>query len=75
MKIRENDLMSSKKDQKKVDKGTVVSRRQFLKKTAYTAPSLVILSSLTRPTVAFGGSDTNTGPGGGFGGGNGFGGG
>lgn len=61
-------------NQKESSKEISMSRRKFLKKTGYAAPSLVVLGSLTRPSVAFG-SDTNTGPGGGYGGGNGFGGG
>lgn len=33
-------------------KDEVVSRRQFLKKTVYAAPSLVVLGHLARPTNA-----------------------
>jgi len=45
-----------------------ISRRQFVKKAVYATPSVVMLGSVLTPTTAFG-SDTNTGPGGGFGGG------
>jgi hypothetical protein len=44
----------------------MTSRRQFLKKAAYTAPSLLILGQLIEPTIAMAGK---SGPGGGVGGG------
>lgn len=70
MENREKEMKDQVKDQNESSKEISMSRRKFLKKTGYAAPSLVVLGSLTRPSVAFG-SDTNTGPGGGFGGGNG----
>lgn len=57
MKIRENDLPDHLEAQKKADKRTPVSRRQFLKKTAYATPSLIILGSLVKPVTAAAGSD------------------
>jgi len=44
----------------------LTSRRQFLKKTVYTAPSLLMLGQLLEPTIALAGK---SGPGGGVGGG------
>jgi len=44
----------------------IASRRQFLKKTVYTAPSLLMLGQLIEPTIALAGK---SGPGGGVGGG------
>jgi hypothetical protein len=38
----------------------IISRRKFLKKTAYAAPSLIILGQLLEPTPASG--SNNSGP-------------
>jgi len=46
-------------------------RRNFLKKTAYTAPKLIVLGYMAKmPAAGASTFDETTGPGGGFGGGN-----
>lgn len=67
MEDKAKDMIEQIEDKKEINSETTVSRRQFFKKTIYAAPSLVVLGSLARPTVAYG-SDTRAGPGGGFGG-------
>ena len=42
---KENHLISSHTDAE-----TVLSRRSFLKKSVYAAPTLMVLGSLTKPT-------------------------
>lgn len=65
--------MNPKNDQKKSSKEIRTSRRNFLKKAAYSAPTIVAMGYLTRPTSAMASNiDDRNGPGGGFGG-NGFG--
>lgn len=55
--------MDSNKNQK-TSKDTIKSnRRSFLKKAVYTAPSLLVLGSLTRPTPSQAGeSQISNGP-------------
>ena len=54
-------------------KDTSISRRSFLKRTAYVSPSLIVLGALSKPVTALGSvvDTTNTDF---TGGGNGFGG-
>lgn len=68
MKKRNKHMIEQKKDKVEVPKETSVSRRQFLKKTAYVTPSLIILGGLSKPVIALGSDDIGTGfgrPGGG----------
>lgn len=74
MKNRNKHTIEQKEDQKEVSKKTSVSRRQFLKKTAYATPSLIILGNLPTPVMANNNgslpvTDNNNGSGGSFGGG------
>ncbi len=68
-KNKNKNMIKQRKDQEEVNKEISVSRRQFFKKAAYAAPSLVVLGSLMHPTVAFGSDTTSTSfgrPGGGL---------
>jgi hypothetical protein len=42
------------------NKNTIKSRRSFLKKTAYHAPSLLLMGQLTKPTLTHGASPIGT---------------
>ncbi|PHS41850.1 MAG: hypothetical protein COB07_02080 [Sulfurovum sp.] len=54
MENRNKQTLEQKVDQVEVSKKTSVSRRQFLKRSAYATPSLIILGSLAKPVAAFG---------------------
>lgn len=59
MENKEKDMIDQIEEKKEISSKTSMSRRLFLKKTVYTAPSLVALGSLTQPAVA-GGSTTDS---------------
>jgi len=71
MKTRKIDIMENVKNRKNTNKESLESRRKFLKKTVYSAPSLIVLGNLVYPTIAGASTtiDDRDGPGGGFGGG------
>ncbi len=71
MENRNKNLVEPMEDKEKVCKETSISRRQFLKKTAYITPSIIVLGNLPIPVIAGASTiDTTNTNFGGFGGGN-----
>ena len=69
--MENRNMIEQKKDPEEISKKTSVSRRKFLKKTAYATPSLIILGALSKPVTAHASVVDDTG----FNGGNQYGGG
>ncbi len=71
MENRNKNLVEPMEDKEKVCREIFISRRQFLKKTAYITPSIIVLGNLPIPVIAGASTiDTTNTNFGGFGGGN-----